>query len=86
MSFLVSTTLVKNSRGLSMRATCKGKQATHPVTGNETVRHATGAAAGMVLNKVLSPEQQAKVKHPSGAQRVTFMTYADGSGRVNIDV
>ena len=29
-----------------------------------------GAAAGTLLNVLLSPEQQAKVRHPSGHQRV----------------
>jgi hypothetical protein len=84
--FTVSTTLVRNSRGASIRATCKGKQSTYPLVDTDSIRRGTGAAAGMVLAKVLSPEQRAKVLHPSGAQRVTVMTFNDGSGKVNVTV
>lgn len=84
--FTVKTTLVRNTRGASIKATCKGKQSSYPLADTDSIRRGTGAAAGLVLAKVLDDTQRAKVLHPSGAQRVTVMTFNDGSGTVNVKV
>jgi hypothetical protein len=46
------------------------------------------SGAGALLNLLTTPQQQAKVRHPSGAQRVRVERLSDAGGRqrFNIDV
>lgn len=63
----------------------KRRQATVPYEHKDSVDTNHYRAAGVLANKVLSAEQQAKVWHPSGRQRVT--STRDGARSViNIDV
>lgn len=84
--FTVKTLTISDNKGTRIRATCAGKQSTIPWENGRSRKAMHAAAAGTVLGKVLTDEQRAKVLHPSGAQRVTIMTYVDGTGKVNIDV
>ena len=47
-----------------------GKQRTMPWDLSKSTDWNHGAAAGILANVLLSPEQRAKVRHPSGLQRL----------------
>ena len=88
MTYTVKTQTKTSTNVLVPRITakCRGRQRTvdwNPVLGIQA-NHT--AAAGEVLNLLLDDVQRAKVRHPSGAQRVTVATFNDGTGIVNVDV
>jgi hypothetical protein len=70
--FTVRTAYTKG--GNSVTAKGNGKQRTVKVSPNGPADRDHGAAVGALLNVLLSPEQQAKVRHPSGKQRVRVFT------------
>lgn len=56
----------------TVTAKAAGKQRTVPYDHARTGDANHGAAAGTLLNVLLDKKQQAKLRHPSGKQRVTF--------------
>lgn len=85
--FTIKTTYHADANGKG-KVTAKGhgKQRTIAWDHAQSIRANHGAAAGTLLNVLLSPEQQAKVRHPSGAQRVTIATFNDGKGVTTVEV
>lgn len=75
----------KNGTGVIV-AKVGGKQRTVKYDHGMSIQANHAAAAGAVLNVVLDDVQQAKVRHPSGAQRVTVATFNDGTGVINVNV
>lgn len=74
-----------NGKG-KVTAKAQGKQRTIAWDHSKSIRANHGAAAGTLANLLLDAKQQAKVRHPSGAQRVTVATFDNGTGVINIDV
>lgn len=69
-------------------ATCNGRQRTTKWDLSKSDRHNFGAAAGTLLDVLLDSRQQAMVRHPSGAQRVSmdYLTEYGGKVRFTVDV
>lgn len=80
--FTVTTTRTSNKAGRTqIVAKGHGKQRTHNVDPAKSNAWNDGAAAGTLLNVLLSPEQQAKVRHPSGGQRVRVESLSETGGK-----
>jgi hypothetical protein len=82
--FTITTTV--NKAG-NIVAKGHGKQRTvKPEHGHADGDH--GAAVGSLLNVLTTPQQQAKLRHPSGAQRVrvvsTFEPYAPAKWSIDV--
>ena len=87
--FTFTTTVTSNAAGRAqVVAKGHGRQRTVNLNHAMSDEWNRGAAAGALLNVLASPEQQAKVKHPSGGQRVRVESVSDGGGkhRWTIDV
>lgn len=83
----VTKTAARNGSG-NVVAKGHGRQKTTKWDHSKSVEANFGAAVGALLNLLASPEQQAKVRHPSGAQRVTVESLSQYGGkyRYSIDV
>lgn len=69
--FTITTTHKSNASGGSqVIAKANGRQRTINVDLSKSVEVNHAAAAGALLNVLATDEQQTKVRHPSGAQRV----------------
>jgi hypothetical protein len=66
-------------------ATGKGKQVTQDFDPRQP-EASHFSAAGVLANKVLDREQQAKIWHPSGRQRVRSTTPEPGKRVITLDV
>lgn len=87
--FTIITTHTSNANGRSqIVAKGHGKQRTVPYDYAKNDDANRGAAVGTLLNVLTSPEQQAKLRHPSAKQRVRVESVSDGGGkyRWTIDV
>lgn len=78
----LTTTVTSNASGRAqVKATGHGKQRTisldHALSDEANRAH----AAGTLLNVLLDDRQQAKLRHPSGGQRVRVESISDGGGR-----
>jgi hypothetical protein len=84
--FTITTAHTSNASGRSqVVAKGHGKQRTVSVDFSKSDDYNDGAAVGALLAVLASPEQQAKVRHPSGAQRVRY-DYKGTSKVWSIDV
>lgn len=87
--FSITTTYTSNAQGAG-RVVAKGhgKQKTVPTNPAYSPDQNHAAACGALLNLLTTPLQQAKVKHPSGGQRVRVDSLSDAGGkrRFTIDV
>lgn len=65
-----------------------GRQKTTKWDHSKSAEANFGAGVGALLNLLATPEQQAKVRHPSGAQRVRVESLSEYGGkfRYTIDV
>jgi len=80
--FTITTTQSSNASGAGIiTAKGHGKQRTVRLNHGKSDDANRGAAVGALLNVIASPEQQAKVRHPSGGQRVRVQSISDGGGR-----
>lgn len=84
MMYTITTSVSKTG---SIVAKGHGKQRTvKPSRGHADGDH--GAAVGTLLNVLLDKRQQAKLRHPSGGQRVrvisTFEPYAPAHWRIDV--
>jgi hypothetical protein len=80
--FTITTKHVSNASGRSqVKATGHGKQRTVNVDQSVSTEANHGSAAGALLNVLLSDEQQAKVRHPSGGKRVRADYQHVGGGK-----
>lgn len=84
--FTFQTKTNKTNRGVTVTARCKGKQRTIPWDDRHGIHYNHMAAVGTLANLVMTKEQQAKVIHPSGRQRVTQVVLNDGTGTVTMNV
>ena len=87
--FTITTTHTSNASGAGIIvAKGHGKQRTIRVEHAKSDDANRGAAVGALLNVLTTPEQQARLRHPSGAQRVRVQSLTDGGGkhRWTIDV
>jgi hypothetical protein len=83
----IVTTYKTNAAGKGqVIAKGENKQRTVTYDQSKSIEWNHGAAAGTLANVLLSPVQQAKVRHPSGAQRVKHNPRVDQSRRFCIDV
>lgn len=82
MTFVISTTYTSNAKGAG-RVVAKGhgKQRTVPIDPAYSPDQNHAAACGALLNVLTDARQQAKVKHPSGAQRVRVEHTSDAGGK-----
>ena len=76
----ITTEMKSTARGVTITAKGKGKQRTIPLDTDRTDDYNHGSAAGVLANVVLTDEQQAKMRHPSGRARWTF----EGEGRTRV--
>lgn len=74
-----------NSTG-SVTAKAAGKQRTVPFDSDRDPEVNSASAVGTLLNVLLDGQQQSKLRHPSGAQRVRVEPRPDFSFRWTIDV
>lgn len=85
----ITTTYTSNAKGAG-RVVAKGhgKQRTVPTDMAYSPDQNHAAAAGALLNILTTPQQQAKVLHPSGGQRVRVQSMSDAGGKrkFSIDV
>lgn len=87
--FTIITTQGTNGMGRSqVVAKAQGKQRTVTYDPALSVEANHASAVGTLLNVLASPEQQAKVRHPSGVQRVRVEPISEfgGKHRWSIDV
>lgn len=71
--FSITTRHTSNASGRAqVIAKGHGKQRTVSVDFSKSNDYNDGAAVGALLNVLASTEQQAKLRHPSGGQRVRF--------------
>jgi hypothetical protein len=87
--FIIDVTQKANASGAGILvAKGHGKQKTTRLDHALSDDANRGAAVGALLNLLTTPEQQAKVRHPSGGQRVRVESLSDGGGkhRFTIDV
>ncbi len=72
MSFTITTSYHTNPATGAGKVVAKGhgRQRTLPYDHDKGQDGSHGAVVGTLLNALTTPEQQAKVKHPSGGQRV----------------
>jgi nicotinate-nucleotide pyrophosphorylase len=81
------TTTEKNVKGATrIMATGGGKQRTVDIDPRYSVETNHVMAAGQVANLVLNAEQQAKIHHPSGRQRVRVEKVAPGKRVIHVNV
>lgn len=88
---MFSITATKSSTGTgagTVIAKGHGKQRTTRWDHSLSTEANFGAAVGTLLNVLTDPLQQAKVKHPSGRQRIKVESLSDAGGkcRYSIDV
>lgn len=85
--FTITTRHTSNASGRAqVVAKGHGKQRTVSVDFSKSDDFNDGAAVGALLNVLTDERQQAKLRHPSGGQRVRF-DYGDRFGKVwHIDV
>lgn len=80
--FIINTTQSSTATGAStVVAKGHGKQRTVRTNPAFSPDQNHAAAAGALLNVLTSDEQQAKVKHPSGGQRVRMEHTSDAGGK-----
>lgn len=87
--FSITTTQSSNASGAGIIvAKGHGKQRTTRIDHAKSDDANRGAAVGALLDVLASPEQQAKLRHPSGKQRVRVKSLSDAGGkhRWTIDV
>ena len=80
------TTTILNTNGTKVLAKGHGKQRTLPYDHSMNHDGNLGAAVGALLNVLTDDRQQAKVKHPSGGQRVRVEHLGYQKNRWTIDV
>lgn len=85
--YTITTTFGSTASGATtVTAKGHGKQRTIRPDLARSPRQAHGDAAGTLLNVLLDSRQQAKVRHPSGDQRVTIESLTDAGGKMRFSV
>lgn len=87
--FSIMTTVTSNASGRGqIVAKGHGKQRTVNIDHSKSDDFNRGSAVGALLNVLLDDRQQAKLRHPSGGQRVRVDHMSDfgGKHRFTIDV
>ena len=80
--FRITLTQTANGSGAGIIvAKGHGRQRTHRIDHSKSQQWNEGAAAGLLANVLLDSEQQSKVRHPSGGQRVRVESLSDAGGR-----
>jgi len=80
--FSIITEHVSNASGKAqVRATGHGKQRTVSLDHAKSDDANRGAALGALLNVLCDDKQRAKLRHPSGGQRVRVESLTDGGGK-----
>jgi hypothetical protein len=80
--FSIITTVTSNASGRAqVKATGHGRQKTISLDHSKSDAWNRGAACGALLNLLTTDEQQAKLRHPSGGQRVQEHALSDGGGK-----
>ena len=87
LNITVTKTAARNGSG-NLVAKGAGKQRTTKWDHSKSIEANFGAAAGALLNVLVNDQQRAKIKHPSGGQRVRVEHLSDNGGkrRFSIDV
>lgn len=87
--FSITVTKSSNANGAGVLvAKGSGKQRTTKYDHSKSIDANFGAAAGTLLDVLVDDRQRAKIKHPSGGQRVRVEHLSDNGGkrRFSIDV
>lgn len=87
--FNITTVHLSNASGRAqVKATGHGRQRTVSLDHGKSPEANAAAAVGALLDVMTTPEQQAKLRHPSGGQRVrhTWDSPFGGKMRWTIDV
>lgn len=87
--FSITVTKSSNANGAGVLvAKGAGKQRTTKYDHSKSIDANFGAAAGTLLDVLVDDRQRAKIKHPSGGQRVRVEHLSDNGGkrRFSIDV
>lgn len=80
--FTITSTTTSNASGATVIiAKGAGRQRTVKSDPSHGVYWNHGAAVGTLLHALLSPEQRAKMLHPTGRQRVKMTSVSDGGGK-----
>lgn len=80
--FTITTTHTANASGRAqVVAKGHGKQRTVSLDHGKSDDANRGAAVGALMDVLTTPEQQAKLRHPSGGQRVRVESLTDGGGK-----
>lgn len=80
LSIIVTKTAARNGAG-NMVAKGHGRQKTTRYDHSKSIDHNFGAALGALVNLLTDDRQQAMIRHPSGAQRVTEESLSDNGGK-----
>lgn len=88
MFTITSTILPADESGKGTRVLAMGHKRQRTLPYDHSVSHEAnlGSAVGAVLNVLTTPVQQAKIKHPSGGQRVKVEHIAYQTNRWTIEV
>lgn len=80
--FTITTTQTSNASGTGVIvAKGHGKRRTTRIDHSKSDDQNRGAAVGALLNILCDERQQAMLRHPSGAQRVTVEALSDAGGK-----
>jgi hypothetical protein len=78
----ITTTVISGPNGRpQVRATGEGRTRTHNTDLSKSDAWNRGAAAGTLLAVLATPEQKAKILHPSGGQRIAQTSLSEGGGK-----
>jgi hypothetical protein len=87
MTYTIVTRYTTTDKGAArIVAKGHGKQRTVVRDYSQSWEQNHAAAAGTLLNVLLDPKQQAKVRHPSGGQRVRHIQHGNAHHTFTVDV